>query len=99
MELMQNNVIVCGILDYCPEFPLLLAIKFTPLANKACTVRLHREDAFAVKYLRLVLCVTPEHVCAAGLEIPGGNQDYIAVLDPGPSLHLASYAADSVGSV
>ena len=23
---------------------------------------LHREDALAVKYLRLVLCVTPEHV-------------------------------------
>lgn len=52
-----------------------------------------------MKYLRLVLCVTPEHVRATGLEIPGGNQDYIAVLDPGPSLHLASYAAESVGSV
>jgi len=60
---------------------------------------LHREDALAVKYLRLVLCVTPEHVRATGLEIPGSNQDYVTVLDPGPPLHLASYAADSVGSV
>ena len=68
-------------------------------ADRVSTVGLHCEDAFAVKYLRLVLCVTPEHVCAAGLEIPRGNQDYIAVLDPGASLHLASYAADSVGSV
>ena len=69
------------------------------LADRICTVGLHREDALAVKYLRLVLCVTPEHVRATGLEIPGSNQDYIAVLDPGPPFHLASYAADSVGSV
>ena len=67
--------------------------------DRVSSVGLHCEDAFAVKGLRLVLCVTPEHVCAAGLEIPGSNQDYIAVLDPGPPLHLASYAADSVGSV
>jgi hypothetical protein len=67
--------------------------------DRVCTVGLHCEDAFAVKYLRLVLCVTPEHVGATGLEIPGSNQDYIAVLDPGSPLHLASYAADSVGSV
>jgi len=60
---------------------------------------LHGEDALALKYLRLVLCVTPEHVRATGLEIPWRNQDYIAVLDPDPPLHLASYAADSVGSV
>jgi hypothetical protein len=60
---------------------------------------LHREDALAVKYLRLVLCVTPKHVRATGLEIPGGNQDHIAILDPDPPLHLASYATDSVGSV
>jgi hypothetical protein len=33
------------------------------------------------------------------LEIPGGNQDHIAVLDPGPPFHLASYATDSVGAV
>ena len=69
------------------------------LADRTCIVELHREDAFALKYLRLVLCVTPEHVRATGLEIPGGNQDYIAILDPGPPLHLASYAADSVDSV
>ena len=62
-------------------------------------MKLHREDALAVKYLRLVLCVTPEHVGAAGLEIPRCNQDYIAIFDPDPSLHFASYAADSVGSV
>ena len=52
-----------------------------------------------MKYLRLVLCVTPEYVRAAGLEIPRGNQDYIAVLDPCPPLHLASYPTESVGSV
>ena len=65
-------------------------------------MELHREDALAVKYLHLVLCVTPEHICAAGvwsLEIPRSDQDYITVLDPGPPLHLSSYAADSVGSV
>ena len=73
MELMQDNVIVCGILDYCPDFPLLFAIRFMTLADTACIVRLHCEDALVVKYLRLVLCVTPEHVCAAGLEIPGSN--------------------------
>ena len=61
--------------------------------------RLHREDALAVKYLCLVLCVTPDHVGAAGLEIPRCNQDHITILDPDPPLHLASYAADSVGSV
>jgi hypothetical protein len=33
------------------------------------------------------------------LEIPGGNQDNIAVLDPGPPLHLASYTTESVDSV
>ena len=60
---------------------------------------LHREDALALKYLRLILRVTPEHVPATGLEIPRGNQDHIAILDPGPSLHLASYATNSVGSV
>jgi len=60
---------------------------------------LHLEDALAVKYLRLVLCVTPEHVRATGLEIPRGNQDHIAILDPDPPLHLASYATHSVGSV
>jgi hypothetical protein len=60
---------------------------------------LHGENALALKYLRLVLCVTPEHVRATGLEIPGGNQDYIAILDPGPPLHPASYAAHSVDSV
>jgi len=60
---------------------------------------LDREDALALKRLCLVLCVTPEHVRAAGLEIPGGNQDHIAVLDPGPPFHLASYATDSVGAV
>jgi len=60
---------------------------------------LHLEDSLAVKYLRLVLCVTPEHVRATGLEIPRSNQDHIAILDPDPPLHLASYATDSVGSV
>ena len=60
---------------------------------------LHGENALALKYLRLVLCVTPEHVRATGLEIPRSNQDHIAILDPGPPFHLASYAADSVGSV
>ena len=66
--------------------------------DNSCT-RLHRENAFAVKYLCLILCVTPEHVGAAGLEIPGSNQDHIPILDPGPSLHLASYAADAFDSV
>ena len=60
---------------------------------------LHREDALAVKYLYLVLCVTPQHVSAAVLEIPGGNQDHVTILDPGPPLHLATYPTDSVGSV
>ena len=68
-----RGVIVCGILDYYPEFPLLFAIRFMTSADRAWTVGLHREDALAVKYLRLVLCVTPEHVSGAGLEIPGGN--------------------------
>jgi len=36
-------------------------------------IGLHGEDALALKYLRLVLCVTPEHVRATGLEIPRGN--------------------------
>ena len=60
---------------------------------------LHRKNAFAVKYLHLILRVTPKHVRATGLEIPRGNQDHITILDPGPPLHLASYATDSVGSV
>ena len=60
---------------------------------------LHREDALTVKHLDLILCVTPEHVRATGLEIPRGNQDHIAILDPGPPLHLASYATDTFGSV
>jgi len=60
---------------------------------------LHRKDALAVKYLRLILCVTPEHVRATGLEIPRGNQDHVAILDPDPPLHLASYATDAFGSV
>jgi hypothetical protein len=60
---------------------------------------LHREDALVVKYLHLVLCVTPKHVRATGLEIPRGNQDHITILDPSPPLHLASYATESVGSV
>jgi len=52
---------------------------------------LQRKNALAVKYLRLILCVTPEHVRTTGLEIPGGNQDHIAILDPDPPLHLASW--------
>jgi len=66
---------------------------------QACTTGLHRKNALAVKYLRLVLCVTPEHVRATGLEIPRGNQYHIANLDPDPPLHLPSYPANSVGSV
>jgi hypothetical protein len=66
---------------------------------QACTMGLHRKNALAVKYLRLILCVTPEHVRATGLEIPRGNQDHIANLDPDPPLHLASYATDPIGSV
>jgi hypothetical protein len=60
---------------------------------------LHRKNALAVKYLRLILRVPPEHVRATGLEIPRGNQHDIAILDPDPPLHFASYATDSVGSV
>jgi len=66
---------------------------------QACTIGLHRKNALAVKYLRLILRVPPEHVRATRLEIPGGNQDYIAILDPDPPLHFASYATDSVGPV
>jgi hypothetical protein len=60
---------------------------------------LHREDALVMKYLRLSLCVTPKNVRTTVLEIPGGNQDYVAILDPGPSLHLATYPTDPVGPV
>ncbi len=54
---------------------LLQLIQIGVLLDSAdrATVGLHREDAFVVKYLRLVLCVTPEHVGAAGLEIPRSN--------------------------
>lgn len=52
-----------------------------------------------MKYLRLVLGVTPEHIGAAGLEIPGRNQDHVTIFDPRSSLHLSSYPADSVGSI
>ncbi len=41
--------------------------------KKNFAIGLHGEDALALKYLCLVLCVTPEHVRATGLEIPGGN--------------------------
>jgi len=36
---------------------------------------------------------------ATGSIIPERNQDYITVFDPNPPLHLASYVADSLGSV
>ena len=62
-------------------------------------MKLHSKKALALKYLRLVLRVTPEHISATGLEIPRCNQDYIAVLDPDTPLHFASNATDSVGSV
>ena len=68
-------------------------------AMRTCTAGLHCEDALALKYLGLVLRVTPQHVRAAVLEIPGGNQDHVAILDPGPPLHLATYPTDSVGSI
>ena len=62
-------------------------------------IGLHRKNALAVKYLRLILCITPKHIRTTGLEIPRSNQDNIAILDPDPPLHLASYTTESVGSV
>ena len=68
-------------------------------ATQNYTMGLHREDTFAVKYLCLILGVTPEHIRTTSLEIPGCNQDHIAILDPGTPLHLAAYPTDSVGPV
>jgi len=62
-------------------------------------IGLHRKNALAVKYLRLILCITPKHIRTTGLEIPRSNQNHIAILDPDPPLHLASYTTESVGSV
>jgi hypothetical protein len=84
----------------CPiSVQAALIRNFHKTVNVSFSTGLHSKNALAVKYLRLILRVTPDHVRATGLEIPRSNQDHIASLNPDPSLHLTSYATDSVGSV